>query len=117
MSEKETLKMLKKTNFFDAMIESGDASELSEVLNNFFTAEKDIELKTEVHKPRVISILDVLIDYVEDKGLKKVASRWKRFRESYLKLMVSYNRGGRIEMVEILKELKDNLMDKEANWE
>ena len=117
MSEKKTLKALKNASFFDAMMESGDASELSEVLNSFFTAEKDIELKTEVHKPRVMSILDVLIDYVEEKGLEKVASRWKRFRQSYLKLMVSYNRGGRVEMVEILKELKDDLMDKEANWE
>jgi len=116
LSEEQLQSLLKKVNFF-GMMESGDVSEFSEVVNAFFSSNKDIQLKTELHRPRNMSILDVWILVLEMAGLEETAKIWKKFRISYLENMVSYDRGGRREFVDIVKEFKDKLEEQEVQWD
>ncbi len=103
---------LEKIDIFDAL-ESGESSELYDVIKQLMTGNADLDLKTEISKPRPLAFLNVIIDFCNNNNLKQSANILESFRNHYLRYMVSYQRSGRKELVEILKERKKELESKE----
>jgi len=106
-------KVLGERQFSGLLEATPEASELHEVINRLMSGDKDIDLKSEIHKPRELSVLNVIRDYAKEFNFKKAASILENFKISYLRNMVSANRMGRMEIVEILKhkfeELKEEI--------
>lgn len=100
-------------SLFD-VLEKGESSELFDVINQMMTAGEDLDLKTEIKNPRAEAVIEVVIQFCEDNNLKKPAKTLKTFLLYYHRFMVSYERGGRKEMVEVLKENKKELGDIEV---
>jgi len=104
-------------NMFNQLREVGEVSEFSQVLNNFYTSDKNMDLKSEIHNPRAMATLDVFIAFCKSLGLDDYAHNWEIYRTTYVNTMVSFERGGRSEFVEIIKEFKEQLMEKEVAWD
>jgi len=67
--------------------------------------EKDVDLKTEIRKPRALAVLNVMKDFCENKKLSRSAKLLQKFTEYYLRYMISFNRQSRGEIVEAIKAM------------
>ena len=98
-----------------SMLQRGsEASEKYEVINMLFSADKNIDLISEIHKPRALAVLSSIRDYCISYELPFSSSILENFRIYYLRNMMSAGRRSREEAVEILKsddELDDEIMD------
>lgn len=91
-----------------------EASEKYEVINMLFSAGENIDLISEIHKPRALAVLSSIRDYCHSYDLQFSGKILEQFRIYYLRNMVSSNRRSREEAVEILQsdeELADEIMD------
>ena len=117
-TKKETSDSNQNLSFFSTMhrwVETGDVSQFFDVLNKSYSDDANLDLKSEIHNPRIFALLDVIIEELEYRDFKRAVTIWKTFRQSYVRLMVSYKRGGRIEMVEMMKEIIKDEMKESKN--
>ena len=75
---------------------------LQQILNNLLDAKHNLELKTQIIKPKQLSILAIIGEYLNDKGLTQSSKLVKGFLETYLKYMVSYKRLSRTEIIKAI---------------
>jgi len=84
---------------------------ISELIND-----SNIELKTEIPNPIVMSILDTLGDYLEAKQLKNTSAFLKTFLFWFRTNMISFQRKSRTEYIKALNSLytaQENEKEKE----
>lgn len=91
MSEKATEKF----------VESDDITSL-QILNNLLDGEINLDLKTQVHKPRKLSVLVAITKYLESINFKYSSNTLKVFIEQYLRYMVSFDRKSRKEIIKAI---------------
>jgi len=101
--------LIEKRSGIGLLQSTPEISELYEVLNKFMGGGEDIDLRSEILKPREFSVLSVIKDYADGFNLANASHILERFRVVYLRNMFSRNRASRVEMVEILKAMNDKL--------
>ena len=72
---------------------------LQQILNALISYDKNLDLKTEIHRPKSLAGLNVVQQYLKQKGFVKSADTIGLFLDVYLKYMVSYKRQSRNEIV------------------
>lgn len=72
---------------------------LQQILNALISYDKNLDLKTEIHRPKALSALNVVKQYLDQKGFKNSADTIDLFIDVYLRYMVSYKRQSRKEIV------------------
>lgn len=70
-----------------------------EVLNNLLDASENLELKTHIFKPKALSGLGIIADYLKVLKLVKSAEIIENYINRYLKYMISYKRKSRTEII------------------
>lgn len=88
----------------DELDEVDDIS-LNQILNNLLSADKNLELKTHIFKPKELASLSVLAKYLRDKEFPISAKVLDNFIEMYLKYMVSFKRLSRKEVIKALSSM------------
>lgn len=80
------------------------SSEIStnQILNNLINSDKNLVLKTEIHKPKKLALLLSLAKYLEKQGYPKASNLLKDFITDYLTYMISNERKSRIEVIKAL---------------
>lgn len=80
---------------------------LRDILKSLLDADSDLELKTHVIVPKDIAGLQVLVSALRMYELEGSAELLETFINYYLKLMVSYQRKGRKEIVDAVSGLME----------
>ena len=88
------------------IIPTSDIS-IQKILNNLLDAEKNLELKTHIYKPKQLSSLVVLSEYLKNIGLINSAKIIKSFIKTYLEYMISYKRLSRIEIIKAISSIRE----------
>ena len=96
------------------ILKPGEDVNLQQVLLTLLDGKNDIDIKSEIHAPRNITILTVIRDYFEEKGMKKCANTLSVFIKYYCRYMISHDRQSRKEIVEAFKSLREQ-QDRERN--
>jgi len=73
--------------------------DLNEILNNLIDGNKDVDLKTEILRPKQLASLKILSDFCEKIDYENSGKTIKDFLEIYFRYMFSYNRQSRKEVV------------------
>jgi len=73
--------------------------DLNEILNNLIDGNKDVDLKTEILRPKQLASLKILSDFCEKTDYDNSGTTIKDFLEIYFRYMFSYNRQSRKEVV------------------
>ncbi len=76
-------------------------SDLQKTIDRLMSEGNDLPFKTEVHKPLPLAVFDFMGDISEK--MPNTNKTIKTIINYYLKYMISFNRKGRGEIVEILK--------------
>lgn len=86
-----------------------EESEFHSILMKLMDGEKDIDLKTQIEKPRLFTVLTVYQDFIKDKNLSLSANLVQIFIKHFERYMISYKRESRKEIVEALHHLKASI--------
>ena len=86
------------------IIPTSDIS-IQKILNNLLDAEKNLELKTHIYKPKQLTSLVILGNYLKNLGLIKSAKIIETFTKTYLEYMISYKRLSRIEIIKAISSI------------
>ena len=78
---------------------------LQKILNNLLDGEINLDLKTHILKPKQLSSLVVLQSYLKSIGLINSAKLIKNFMTTFKRLMVSYKRLSRIEIIKAISSM------------
>ncbi|GAH57240.1 unnamed protein product [marine sediment metagenome] len=90
------------------MIPTKDIS-LQKILNNLLDATDNLELKTHIFKPKQLSSLMIISDYLKSKELTKSSKLIDDYvNEYYLRYMVSFKRLSRIEVIKAISSFYEN---------
>jgi len=89
---------------FISELKKNDENEFSKLISELIN-DKNIELKTEISNPLVMSILDSLGEYLEQKGLKQSSSLLKTFLFWFRVNMISFKRKSRNEYIKAINSL------------
>lgn len=84
-----------------------DETSLKDILKSLLDADNDLELKTQVIVPKDIAGLQVLVEVLKMYKLEDSSELLEGFIVYYLKLMVSYQRRGRKEIVDAVSGLME----------
>lgn len=87
------------------------------ILNNLLDADDNLELKTHIHKPKQLTSLFILAEYLKKLDYPKSAKLIDNFIEQYLKYMVSFKRMSRIEIIKALSSFIAKIKDTPENNE
>lgn len=93
-------------DFKDLMVKKDNNDNL-ETVNLLLKTDKDLNSKTEIYEPFELSYLKAVSDLLKDKGLKDSSNFIESLVKEYKTLMISKDRKGRQEVIEIFKQLKD----------
>jgi len=96
---------------FSDIFQTSDFSEFYNVLQQMLDGSKDIDLKTEIHRPRIISIMQTITEFANQLNLKQTADTLRKFVIYYYRNMVSFNRGSRKEIVQALQSIASKLLN------
>ena len=89
---------------FDDLIESHDVS-LQQILNNLLDGTKDLDLKTQIFKPKQLASLKILTELLGKLKYKESNKMLESFIKTFLRYMVSYQRQSRKEIIKALSSL------------
>jgi len=76
--------------------------DLNEILNNLIDGSKDVDLKTQILKPKQLASLKVLSEFLGKLNYVKSKDTIERFLEIYFRYMFSYNRQSRKEVIQAI---------------
>jgi len=71
--------------------------------------DKNLALKTEIENPELLAFYKTCAIYLKERGLKKSSDTLNNMIKYYLIYMVSKKRKGRLEIIEALKALRENM--------
>lgn len=91
----------------DELESEEDETSLKDILKSLLDADNDLELKTQVIVPKDIAGLQILASVLKMYDLDDSSELLEEFIEYYLKLMVSYQRRGRKEIVDAVSGLME----------
>jgi len=91
------------------MMEFSESS-IQEILVDLLNGEKDLDLKTHIHKPKQLTSLVILSKYLKANKCKVSGKLLDDFIAKYIRYMVSYRRLSRTEVIKAIS----SLLDKEA---
>jgi len=91
----------------DEIIKTEEIS-LQQILNNLLSGDKDLDLKTHIHRPKQLASLVVMSNHLDDTGFDGSAKLIDKFINKYSRYMVSFKRMSRIEIIKALSHLVDN---------
>ena len=89
---------------FDDLIESHDVS-LQQILNNLLDGTKDLDLKTQIFKPKQLASLKILTELLGKLKYSESNKMLESFIKTFLRYMVSYDRQSRKEIIKALSSL------------
>jgi len=94
-----------------------DINEVSiqEILINMLDGEKNLDLKTHIHKPKQLSALVILSKYLKDNNCVKSSKLLDAFLLKFLRYMVSFDRLSRIEVIEAISSALERELKKDSN--
>lgn len=98
------INMSELENELREIIPTSDIS-IQKILNNLLDAEKNLELKTHIYKPKQLTSLVVLGNYLKSIGLVKCAKIIEGFIKTYLEYMISYKRLSRVEIIKAISSI------------
>ncbi len=84
---------------------------VEKILNNLINNTDNLELKTEIHKPKELASLVSYADYLKESGFIIPYNTIMNFIKSYLKYMVSFNRMSRTEIIKALTPSDSKIKD------
>ena len=90
--------------FMNEIIPTKDIS-LQKILNNLIDGEKNLDLKTHILKPKQLSGLVVLQSYLKSIDLPNSSKLIKNFMTTFKRLMVSYKRLSRTEIIKAISSI------------
>lgn len=93
---------------FDELIPTEDIS-LQQILNNLLDGKHNLDLKSEIFKPKDLASLKIFAEYLGKLEYKKSQIIIENFIKTYLRYMVSFERKSRSEIIKALS----NLIEKE----
>lgn len=103
-------------DIFDKEMESVSDINLNEILNNMIDGTKDVDLKTQILRPKELASLNILSTFIGKKRLFESEKIVKDFLEIYFRYMFSYERQSRKEIIRAISyqmEIKaKNLVNK-----
>lgn len=89
------------------------SNELSKekILATLLNGKFNLELKTEIHKPKELASLYSIAKYLKVHKYHKSYTTIKGFIEIFLKYMISHNRMSRTEIIKALTPIESNVKD------
>lgn len=75
------------------------------IVEELLNTEKNLDTKTELHKPLRWSCLDMIKEFIDKKQMPKSTEILSRFMNTSFKYLISSKREGRKEYIEALKSL------------
>lgn len=91
-------------DIFSELVEATDIS-LQQILNNLLDGSHNLDLKTQILKPKQLASLKVLSELISNLKYTKSSSIIESFIKTYLRYMVSYERQSRKEIIKALSSL------------
>jgi hypothetical protein len=91
----------------DDLEDEEEETSLKDILKSLLNADSDLELKTQVLVPKDVAGLQVIASILRMYKLNGSAQLLETFIEYYLKLMVSYQRRGRKEIIDAVSGLME----------
>lgn len=84
---------------------------IEKILNNLINNTDNLELKTEIHKPKELASLVSYANYLKENDFEIPYNTIMDFIEAYLKYMVSFNRMSRTEIIKALTPSDTKIKD------
>lgn len=81
------------------------------ILVNLLNAKNNLELKTEIHKPKELASLYSIAKYLKVHKYHKSYTTITSFIDIFLRYMISHNRMSRIEIIKALTPIESNVKD------
>ena len=91
-------------NIFDEFIESTDLS-LQQILNNLLDGTHNLDLKSQIFKPKQLASLKVFGQFLGAFKFNKSQELIECFIKTYLRYMISYERQSRKEIIKAIANL------------
>ena len=80
-------------------------------LNNLLDSEHNLELKTHIHKPLNLTILELITEYIKVSGYEQPSDLLTNFITNFRKNMISYKRLSRTEIIKAISSLQQTKDD------
>lgn len=96
--------MKEKNSVFDELIPSEDIS-LQQILNNLLDGKHNLDLKSEIFKPKDLASLKIFGEFLGKLKYPKSQIVIESFLKTYLRYMVSYERKSRTEIIKAISSL------------
>lgn len=96
-------------------LEEVSETSLQEILINMLDGEKNLDLKTHIHKPKQLTSLVVLAKYLKENQCTKSSKLLEGFIEKFLRYMVSFDRLSRTEVIKAISSALEKEIEKESS--
>jgi len=97
-------KLSELREFMNEIIPTKNIS-LQKILNNLIEGDENLDLKTHIFKPKQLASLIVIQEYLENIGLTNSSDLIKSFMKHFKRLMVSYKRLSRTEIIKAISSI------------
>ena len=95
---------MSNNDIFNELVPTDDIS-LQQILNNLLDGKQNLDLKTQVIKPKQLASLKVFSSLLGQLNFKKSNEVLNSFIEIYLRYMVSFDRQSRKEIIKAISSL------------
>lgn len=95
---------MSKNSVFDELVPSDDIS-LQQILNNLLDGKHNLDLKTQIIKPKDLASLKILAELLGKLKYPKCEMIIENFIKTYLRYMVSFERQSRKEIIKAVSSL------------
>lgn len=86
------------------------------ILNNMLDGTSNLDLKTHVFKPKQLASLVIFSDFIKEFKVKIGSAMLEKFTTKYLRLMISYNRESRKEVIKALSEPREEMKTEKSKY-
>ena len=95
---------MSNNDIFNELVPTDDIS-LQQILNNLLDGKQNLDLKTQVIKPKQLASLKVFAEMLGQLNFKKSNAVLESFIKIYLRYMVSFERQSRKEIIKAVSSL------------
>ena len=93
------------SSVFDELIPKSEDISLQQILNTLLDGKHNLDLKTEIFKPKDLSSLKILAEFLGKLKYPKSQMVLESFIKIYLRYMVSFERKSRKEIIQAISSL------------
>jgi len=90
------------------------SSSFKEILNDLLDGDENLDLKTQIFKPKDLASLNVISVLLENMGFNKSSNLIMQFIEVYLRYMVSYKRLSRSEIIKAISNVAQEISESDS---